>query len=91
MVIKQSGKINAVLKSFFKRRNLVLDELRLRFCKTSTNIVLGHELSQDTISVSEIEKSKKFRYDWDENYNFCVTSIWTVKQIMTRNQVVTVL
>mgnify|MGYP003874736157 CR=1 FL=1 len=69
ILVKQAGKINAVLKSFFSRRNLHLDTICLRFGRTqSGNIVLAHELSPDTLFISEQEKVKKARFDLSENY-----------------------
>ena len=68
ILLKQAGKINAVLKSFFDRRNLKLEELHLRFSRTPTTIVLSHEMSPDTMKISEKEKAKKGRFDLDENY-----------------------
>lgn len=69
ILVKQAGKINAVMKSFFTRRNLRLDKLILRFARTTSNIVLASELSPDTMIVSEIDSSKKYRFNFTENYS----------------------
>lgn len=45
---KQAIKINAVLKSLFQRRKILLVDLKLEFGKLGDKIALGDEISMDT-------------------------------------------
>ncbi len=44
-------KVNAVLKSFFQRKQLVLANFTLEFGKTGNQVILGDEISPDTFVV----------------------------------------
>ncbi|MFQ5676969.1 MAG: phosphoribosylaminoimidazolesuccinocarboxamide synthase [bacterium] len=57
-------KINAVLKSFFYRRNLMLVDFKLEFGRTKTGkICLGDEISPDTCRFWDIETNEKMDKD----------------------------
>lgn len=56
-IIRSATKINAVLKSFFERRNLKLVDFKLEFGRFKNQILLGDELSLDTIRVWDVDKN----------------------------------
>jgi len=62
------SKVNAVLKSFFERRNIVLAELRITLGKYKGYLLVGDEVSPDTCKFWSIENENKidrdsYRYD----------------------------
>lgn len=66
-----SAKINAVLKSFFDRRGLILVDFKLEFGVYEKDIVLGDEISGDTCRIWDKSTGKKldkdrFRHDMGE-------------------------
>lgn len=61
------AKVNAVLKSFFKRRNMILAELRITLGRYKGYLVVGDEVSPDTCKFWGIENEENF----DKNiYNY---------------------
>ena len=66
---RYSKKINAVLKSFFHRRNIVLVDFKLEFGRNKNGkITLGDEISPDTCRFWDAESGEKldkdrFRFD----------------------------
>jgi phosphoribosylaminoimidazole-succinocarboxamide synthase len=54
IIERLTSKINAVLKSFFLRRNLNLVDFKLEFGRYKNKILLGDETSLDTIRLSDI-------------------------------------
>jgi len=62
-------KINAVLKAFFSRRNIILVDFKLEFGRTKTGkVILGDEISPDTCRLWDAESGEKldkdrFRHD----------------------------
>ena len=54
IIERLTSKINAVLKSFFLRRNLNLVDFKLEFGRYKNKILLGDEVSLDTIRLSNI-------------------------------------
>lgn len=53
------AKVNAVLKSFFQRKNLVLANFTLEFGRSGNQIILGDEISPDTFVVwLQLEEGK---------------------------------
>ncbi|MFQ5751245.1 MAG: phosphoribosylaminoimidazolesuccinocarboxamide synthase, partial [bacterium] len=57
-------KINAVLKSFFERRNLLLVDFKLEFGRAkSGKITLGDEISPDTCRLWDVETGEKLDKD----------------------------
>ncbi len=63
-----ASKVNAILKSFFDRRNLVLVDFKLEFGKRGTEIYLADEISPDTCRIWDKKTHKKldkdrFRFD----------------------------
>jgi phosphoribosylaminoimidazole-succinocarboxamide synthase len=69
LIIKYVSKINAVLKSFFLRRNLSLNELELRFTKVNEHISLAGEFTPDSMIISEKGLSGKFKYNFSDDYH----------------------
>lgn len=63
-----ASKVNAILKSFFDRRNLVLVDFKLEFGKRGNDIYLADEISPDTCRIWDKRTHKKldkdrFRHD----------------------------
>lgn len=54
MIERMTSKINAVLKSFFLRRNLQLVDFRLEYGHYKNKIILGDEISLDTCRFLDI-------------------------------------
>ncbi len=54
IIERLTSKVNAVLKSFFLRRNLKLVDFKLEFGRYKNKILLGDELSFDTLRLSEV-------------------------------------
>jgi len=68
MIERITSKINAVLKSFFSRRNLQLIDFKLEFGRYKNKILLGDEISLDTcrlwdISNETMSDKDKFLFD----------------------------
>ncbi len=59
-VVRIGTKVNAVLKSFFQRKNLALVNFTLEFGKSGHQVMLGDEISPDTFNVWGINKDGKF-------------------------------
>jgi phosphoribosylaminoimidazole-succinocarboxamide synthase len=68
LINKHMAKINAIMKSFFHRRSMRLNEIELRFAKYKGNLLLAHEISSNTILVSEVNNDKKNKYSLKESY-----------------------
>lgn len=69
MIERMTSKINAVLKSFFSRRNLQLIDFKLEYGRYKNKIVLGDEISLDTCrlwDVSNETKSDKDKFLFDK-------------------------
>jgi phosphoribosylaminoimidazole-succinocarboxamide synthase len=63
-ISKLSVKINAVLRSFFERRNINLVDFKLEFGKNKDGkIILGDEISPDTCRLWDVETNKKLDKD----------------------------
>lgn len=60
VILRISSKINAVLKSFFERRNEILTELDLRFAKFQDKIHLSGDFSPFVIKVYPVEQTSKW-------------------------------
>jgi phosphoribosylaminoimidazole-succinocarboxamide synthase len=61
-------KVNAVLKSFFERRNLILSELRLTLGRYKGYLLVGDEISPDTCNFFSVDNDNNidnnvFSYD----------------------------
>jgi phosphoribosylaminoimidazole-succinocarboxamide synthase len=61
-------KVNAVLKSFFERRNMILSELRLSLGRYKGYLIVGDEISPDTCNFWSIDNENTidnnvFHYD----------------------------
>jgi len=68
MIERMTSKINAVLKSFFSRRDFQLIDFKLEFGRYKNKILLGDEISLDTCRVWDISNETKldkdkFRFD----------------------------
>ncbi len=57
------AKTNAVLRSYFERRNLFLTELRLQIGRYRGNLYIGDEISPDTCKFWGIEGELKYDKD----------------------------
>lgn len=60
---RYARKINAVLKSFFYRRNILLVDFRIEFGRHRDKILLGDEISPDTCRLWDIESDEKINKD----------------------------
>ena len=58
-----ASKVNAVLKSYFERRNLLLVDFKLEFGKLDDEIILADELSPDSMRVWEKTPNTKLDKD----------------------------
>ncbi|MBS1262085.1 MAG: Phosphoribosylaminoimidazole-succinocarboxamide synthase [Calditrichaeota bacterium] len=68
MISRIASKVNAIMKSFFDRRGLMLVDFKLEFGKQDRNILIADEISPDTCRVWDRKTNKKmdkdrFRYD----------------------------
>jgi phosphoribosylaminoimidazole-succinocarboxamide synthase len=66
-----SSKVNAVLKSFFDRRGMILVDFKLEFGVYENEIMLGDEITGDTCRIWDKKSGKKldkdrFRHDLGE-------------------------
>lgn len=59
MIERMTSKINAVLKSFFLRRNFKLIDFRIEYGHFKNKIVLGDEISLDTCQLWDISNETK--------------------------------
>lgn len=58
-ILRIATKTNAVLRSFFQRKNLILVNFKLEFGKLGGQIILGDEITPDTFTVwGQIEENK---------------------------------
>jgi len=62
-IAKQAIKINAILKSFFQRRSILLVDFTLEFGQFGDKILLGDEISPDTCSFWDLESREKLGKD----------------------------
>ena len=53
-------KINAILKSFFTRRDLLLASIKLEFGRHKDRVILGDEISIDTCGLWDAETGEQF-------------------------------
>ncbi|MFC2150807.1 phosphoribosylaminoimidazolesuccinocarboxamide synthase [Calditrichota bacterium] len=65
---RMTAKINAILKSFFDRRGLILVDFKIEFGKENGELILGDEISPDTCRIWDKKTGKKldkdrFRFD----------------------------
>jgi len=68
MISRVASKVNAIFKSFFDRRGLMLVDFKLEFGKSERSLLIGDEISPDTCRVWDKKTNKKldkdrFRYD----------------------------
>jgi phosphoribosylaminoimidazole-succinocarboxamide synthase len=59
-ISRLASKINAILRSFFERRGLVLADFRLEFGKTAKNLLIADEFSPDSCRLWDLKTRKKF-------------------------------
>ena len=55
-MMRIATKVNAVLKSYFQRRRMILGDIRLEFGRAGNAIFLGDEISPDTFVVYELDE-----------------------------------
>ncbi len=58
-IVRIGTKVNAVLRSFFQRKNLLLVNFTLEFGKAGNQVMLADEISPDTMTVWDIENEEK--------------------------------
>jgi len=56
---RMASKANAILKSMFERRGLVLVEFKLEFGTVGENIYIGDEISPDTCRIWDKKRNRK--------------------------------
>jgi phosphoribosylaminoimidazole-succinocarboxamide synthase len=59
-IIRIGTKVNAVLRSFFQRKNLTLVHFTLEFGKTNTQVMLGDEITPDNFNVWQTTEDGKY-------------------------------
>ncbi|MFC1513566.1 phosphoribosylaminoimidazolesuccinocarboxamide synthase [candidate division KSB1 bacterium] len=62
-ITKQAIKINAVLKSYFNRRSILLVDFKIEFGRTDNGIILCDEISPDTCRFWDSNTRKKMDKD----------------------------
>lgn len=67
-IFRLTGKVNAILRSFFDRRGLILVDFKLEFGRHKGEILLADEISPDTCRIWDRKSHKKldkdrFRFD----------------------------
>lgn len=67
-IFRLTGKVNAILRSFFDRRGLILVDFKLEFGRYQGEIILADEISPDTCRIWDKKSNKKldkdrFRFD----------------------------
>ena len=62
-IVRSATKINAVLRSFFERRNLKLVDFKLEFGRHKKQILLGDEISPDTCRFWDVISDEKLDKD----------------------------
>jgi len=60
MIERMTSKINAILKSFFLRRNLKLVDFKLEYGRYKNKIVVGDEISPDSCHLWDVATGKRF-------------------------------
>jgi phosphoribosylaminoimidazole-succinocarboxamide synthase len=63
MMTRIASKINAILRSFFERRNLKFVDARFEFGKLGDDIVLGDEISPETCRIWDSETNESLDFD----------------------------
>ena len=68
MISRIASKVNAIFKSFFERRGLILVDFKIEFGKQERSLLVGDEISPDTCRIWDKKTNKKmdkdrFRFD----------------------------
>lgn len=63
LISRLAAKINAVMQSFFLRRNLKLVDFKLEFGRCKNKIMVGDEISPDTCRLWDVQTGKKMDKD----------------------------
>jgi len=63
MIERMTSKINAVLKSYFFRRNIKLIDFKLEFGRFKNKILLGDEITPDTCTLWDVNTQTKIETD----------------------------
>ncbi len=66
-IARISSKINAILKSFFKRRELKLADIKLEFGRISGKIAVCTEITLETCSLCDIHSNQRYDLETLEN------------------------
>jgi phosphoribosylaminoimidazole-succinocarboxamide synthase len=70
LISRMCSKINAVLKSFFERRNLLLAEVSCNFGKSAERIYLVDDFTPKSLKVLPLSKEEK----WSDPYKLTTSS-----------------
>jgi phosphoribosylaminoimidazole-succinocarboxamide synthase len=67
-MLRMTSKVNAILKSYFERRDLMLIDFKLEFGRIGKDLILADEISPDTCRIWDKKTRKKldkdrFRFD----------------------------
>lgn len=67
-MFRMTSKVNAILKSYFERRNLILVDFKLEFGRKGNDLIVADEISPDTCRIWDKKTHKKldkdrFRFD----------------------------
>ncbi len=67
-IARIASKVNAIFKSFFDRRGLILVDFKIEFGKAEKSLLIGDEITPDTCRIWDKKTNKKmdkdrFRYD----------------------------
>jgi len=60
---RMASKVNAILRSFFDRRGVILIDFRLEFGKAGANLMIADEFSPDTCRLWDRRTRKKYDFD----------------------------
>ena len=67
-MLRMTSKVNAILKSYFERRDLILVDFKLEFGRLGKDLIVADEISPDTCRIWDKKTKKKldkdrFRFD----------------------------
>ncbi|MFZ5519348.1 MAG: phosphoribosylaminoimidazolesuccinocarboxamide synthase [Candidatus Zhuqueibacterota bacterium] len=63
MIERMASKINAILKSYFMRRNIKLIDFKLEFGRYNNKILLGDEITPDTCTLWDVHTQTRIETD----------------------------
>jgi phosphoribosylaminoimidazole-succinocarboxamide synthase len=66
-ITKLACKTNAILKTYFERRNLILIDIQLEFGRNNGQVLLGDEISLETCTIWNAENNQKNKPKINQN------------------------